>query len=118
MAIQLQKQEVSTLDSTRYVCVNIPGKGQGESLGDIYEVLFDLEFLIDMSVIQWDENPAFWEFINGEYPSHLRVVCTSLHNTPEMLEIELKSGYSIWQTSVTTVVELNERIGANKALPN
>ena len=93
MATPLQKQEFATFDSTRYVSVNVLTKAQGESLSENYEVYFDLELVVDMSVIQWDEKPAFWEFINGSYHSHLAVVYTTLQSSPELLHIELKSGY-------------------------
>ena len=144
-----QKQEFAALDRTRYFGVNVPGNAQGGTSSEAHEVYIDQELLIDMSVVQWDEKPAFWEFISRVYPFHIAVVYTTLQDTPEMLDIELKSGYmsyvasrhifsilaeemevalisemsdckgrqSIWRTTVTTVVELNERVERNKDLP-
>jgi hypothetical protein len=94
MATALQKHELEALDTKRYFGVGVSSKAKENAPSETYEVYFDLEYSIDMSVIQWDENPAFGEFVKGAYPSHIVVVCDTLTSTPEMLHIELKSGYA------------------------
>ncbi len=145
-----QEKEIAALVGTQHFGVKVLSKAKGANQGEAHEVYFDTELLIDMSVIQWDEKPAFWVFVNGSYPSHLAAVFTKLQHTPEMLEIDPKSGYvsyvasrhifnlpteeievalvsemreckgrqSIWRTTVTTVVELNDWVERNKDLCN